>query len=214
MNKPTFQRARTPEAKARRRADILAAAAAVLDSEGLEGTTLNAIAARAGVAKSNIYRYFESREEILMRLLTEDLRNTGAALESLLPAPRPIPDITEIFVQGLAGNPRLCLLISIFSSILEHNISTTTLRDIKREMLISLEQSATALRRGLPELSPPQAENAVQILFALVGGIWPMSQPGPALQALYAEPEFSKLKHNFEKDLSLALQTMLKGLTA
>ncbi len=60
----TFQRARKPEEQQLRRAAILAAAAELFDAEGAQGAGLNAIAARAGFTKSNVYRYFESREEV------------------------------------------------------------------------------------------------------------------------------------------------------
>ncbi|MCA9688374.1 MAG: TetR family transcriptional regulator, partial [Myxococcales bacterium] len=55
-----FQRARSDAQKEQRRAAILQAAAALLDEGSLEAVGLNAIARRAGIAKSNVYRYFES----------------------------------------------------------------------------------------------------------------------------------------------------------
>ncbi len=64
-----FRRARSPARKALRRAALLRAAAELVDADGPEGVSLAAIAARAGGAKSNVYRYFESREEILARKL-------------------------------------------------------------------------------------------------------------------------------------------------
>ena len=188
MNKPSFQRARTPAAKAERRSAILAAAALVLVRDGLDATSLNAIAAEAGVVKSNIYRYFESREEILMRLLAHDLQEISQSLPAVLAVPRPISDVAEILAGGLAATPRLCLLISITASTLERNISTDTLREIKREMILASGHTSAALRQSLPALSPGQAQNAVQFLFTLIAGLWPLSTPGPALSALYQEP--------------------------
>jgi len=213
MNQPAFIRARTPEAKAERRAAILAAASALLAQGGLAGTTLSAIATEAGVTKSNIYRYFESREEILMRLLTEDLRHTSKALTHTLTKPLPLPDVAATLAGGLAANPRLCLLISITASTLERNISTNTLRDIKRDMIASLERTAKALHTALPKIPLAQAENAVHILFTLTIGLWPHSTPGPALTALYEEPEFSRFKQDFRQSLTLSTEVMLKGLT-
>ncbi len=212
MNQPSFIRARTPEAKAERRAAILAAAATLLEKTGPEHTTLSAIAHAAGTTKSNIYRYFESREEILMRLLTKDLRQTGGALARALAGPRPLPEVAATLAGGLAANPRLCLLISITAPTLEHNISTDTLRAIKRDMIGSLETTAAALHRGLPELPLARAEQAVHILFSLIAGLWPLSAPGPALEALYQEPEFARFKQDFEATLTLSTQTMLAGL--
>ncbi len=213
MTKPAFIRARTPEAKAKRRATILAAAAGLLAAGGLEHTTLSAIATTAGITKSNIYRYFESREEILMRLLTEDLRAASAALSQALTRPRPLPEVAAVLAEGLAANPRLCLLISITASTLEHNISTDTLRDIKRDMLASLNTTAAALHKALPEIPLTDAGDAVQLLFTISVGLWPFSTPGPDLAALYEEPEFAGYKQDFGEALQQATQVMLKGFT-
>jgi AcrR family transcriptional regulator len=211
MSKPAFIRARTPEAKAKRRAAILAAAAELLAAGGLEHTTLSAIATTAGITKSNIYRYFESREEILMRLLTSDLRTASAALSQALSSPRPLPEVAATLADGLAANPRLCLLISITASTLEHNISTDTLREIKRDMVVSLENTAAALHTALPEIPLAEAGEAVQTLFILAVGLWPFSTPGPALAALYEEPEFAVFKQDFGAALLRATEVMLRG---
>lgn len=212
MNHQDFQRARSPQAKAARRHAILAAASDLLASKGLDGTTLNAIALEAGVAKSNIYRYFESREEILMRLLAKDLLAVSQTLAVSLPAPLPPAAVAEILASGLADKPRLCRLISITASTLEHNISTDTLREIKRDMIAALTRTADALRQSLPALSPEDAENAVKILFALVAGLWPLGAPGQALKTLYQEPEFSRFGQEFHSALAFATQTLLRGL--
>lgn len=214
MTKPEFIRARTPEAKAKRRATIMAATCALLAQGGLEKTTLSAIATEAGITKSNIYRYFESREEILMRVLTEDLRHTSAALTQALTKPQPIPEVAALLAGGLAASPRLCLLISITASTLEHNISTETLRDIKRDMIISLETTAKALQVAVPDLSQKLAVNAAHIFWTLAIGLWPHSTPGPALSALYTEPEFAHFKQDFGENLASSTQIMLKGLVS
>ncbi len=214
MTQPAFIRARTPEAKAKRRAAILAAASTLLAQGGLERTTLSAIATEAGTTKSNIYRYFESREEILMRLLTEDLRHTSEALAQALIKPQPVPDVAALLADGLAANPRLCLLVSITASTLEHNISTDTLREIKLDMVSSLETAAKALHVAIPEIPLEHTENAVHILFTLIIGLWPHSTPGPALAALYEEPEFSRFKQDFGESLTFSTEVMLKGLTS
>ncbi len=212
MSQPDFIRARTPEAKAKRRAAILAATRALLGQGGLEQTTLSAIATEASITKSNIYRYFESREEILMRVMTEDLHHASAALTQALTKPQPLPEVATMLAGGLASNPRLCLLISITASTLEHNISTDTLREIKHELITSLETTAKALHIAVPDFSQKQTEVAVQILWTLTIGLWPHSTPGPALKALYEEPEFTRFKQDFGEKLTLSTHVMLKGL--
>ena len=77
-----FQRARKPEEQQLRREAILRAAAELFDAEGPQGAGLNAIAARAGFTKSNVYRYFESREEVLLSLFLAELEGFVAAFEA------------------------------------------------------------------------------------------------------------------------------------
>ena len=63
---PSFQRARDPEQKEQRRQDLLAAARRLIVAHGVAAVGLSDIAREVGLAKSNLYRYFASREEILL----------------------------------------------------------------------------------------------------------------------------------------------------
>src|SRR5260221_7201250 len=65
----TFQRARSEEQREVRRRAILDAAAAMLAEMPVAQVTLNELSRRAGLAKSNVLRYFESREAVLLELL-------------------------------------------------------------------------------------------------------------------------------------------------
>ena len=53
-----WRRARRPEQKQVRKEAILSAARDLIDSEGVERTTLSSIARRADLSKANCYRYF------------------------------------------------------------------------------------------------------------------------------------------------------------
>src|SRR5579859_5708314 len=64
-----FQRARSEEQRETRRRAILGAAAAMLAEMAVSEVTLNELSRRAGLAKSNVLRYFESREAVLLELL-------------------------------------------------------------------------------------------------------------------------------------------------
>jgi AcrR family transcriptional regulator len=57
-----------------RRRFIIDAARRLIASGGIEGITMDEIAAAAGYTRRTMYAYFRSRDEILMRIFTEDLR--------------------------------------------------------------------------------------------------------------------------------------------
>ncbi len=52
----------------RRMADILAAARVIIAEKGYENTLLSDIAQQAGVADGTLYRYFESKQDLLIRV--------------------------------------------------------------------------------------------------------------------------------------------------
>src|SRR5689334_25239296 len=94
-----FQRARKPEEQRLRRDAILAAASELFDLEGPQGTGLNAIAARAGFTKSNVYRYFESREDVLMSLFLVELEGFVVDFEASSAA-CPVGDIDALAAKS------------------------------------------------------------------------------------------------------------------
>lgn len=57
------------DAKARRRADLLAAAAQRFAADGFHATTLGAVAAEAGVSAPAVYRHFDSKADLLAQML-------------------------------------------------------------------------------------------------------------------------------------------------
>ena len=82
----TFQRARSEEQREVRRRAILDAAAAMLAEMPVAQVTLNELSRRVGLAKSNVLRYFESREAVLLELLDSAWQEWLTGLEADLGA--------------------------------------------------------------------------------------------------------------------------------
>src|SRR3954465_11105581 len=81
----TFQRARSEEQRAARRQAILRTAEAMLAEMPVAALSLNELSRRVGLAKSNVLRYFESREAVLLELLDAAWREWLDALAVELP---------------------------------------------------------------------------------------------------------------------------------
>src|ERR1700761_2195801 len=84
-----FVRARTPENKDRRTADLLSSARDLARAQGVRSLPLTAIATRAGVHVSGVRRYFESREEILLVLAGHEWAGWADAVARALDATQP-----------------------------------------------------------------------------------------------------------------------------
>src|SRR5580658_8889698 len=115
-----FQRARSEEQREARRQAILGAAAAMLAEMPVAEVTLNELSRRAGLAKSNVLRYFESREAVLLELLDaawQDWlvqldRDLPAAVDAAAPVALRCDRVAAVMAASLAARPMLCDLIS------------------------------------------------------------------------------------------------------
>lgn len=211
MTEQPFQRARSPAAKAQRYNAILAASAEILDAKGIDGVTLQAIADDVGIVKSSIYRYFESREEILLRLLLSDLYELVVDMEARFAADVPLDLVAQAYAEAFVTRPRLCLLISQLAPTLERNVTGDTLRDVKTSLLGLAQRAVTALNTALPAFSEHQCLAAVNTLFSVVAGLWPMTNPGPNVAALLEEPQFASFHHDFGEMFRTACFAVLLG---
>ena len=216
MNEPAFIRARSPEHKAQRAAMILSAAALILDRDGIDGVTLAAIAKEAGVVKSNLYRYFESREEILFRLMLSETVGLVDACERAMEN-LPTNDIAAIsaeFARLFASSPRFCLLISQMAPILERNISVETLIEMKRETVGNIFRIAKLLHQKIPDLGEVGAVQALHSIIYQIAGLWPMANPPAAVLKALEQPDLSFMKLDFEPAMAQTFEFILEGVCA
>jgi TetR/AcrR family transcriptional regulator len=212
---PRFQRARKPEERQIRRDAILAAAAALFDAGGAAGAGLNAIAAKAGFTKSNVYRYFESREAVLISLFLDEFEALVAGMEEGLPrCPKGQVDPVAEFCAGqFLARPRLCQLISILASVLEENVSEELIVSLKRAVRGLSQRAAIALHRALPQIKLADCAWGGGMIGTLVAGLWPSAHPGAVGAKVSAMPEFAGLKPQADRDLARAIAVLFKGLT-
>ncbi len=89
MTTAGYQRARSAEAKQQRESAILDAATALGADRGIREVTLTDIAAAVGMHKSAMLRYFETREQIFLRLTALGWHEWSAALRQRLGAVSP-----------------------------------------------------------------------------------------------------------------------------
>jgi AcrR family transcriptional regulator len=72
-----------PERHARRRAQILEAAAVLFAERGYDGTTTAAICELAGIGSGTLFHYFPDKSAIFRDLFADDLAKTRAVVEEL-----------------------------------------------------------------------------------------------------------------------------------
>jgi AcrR family transcriptional regulator len=218
-----FQRARSPEQIAQRRAAVLAAAEQMLAELPVSEITLNELSRRVGLAKSNVLRYFESREAVLLALLAREsqtvLDELAAELVLTSGAEASVADRCErlaaTIAAALARHPQLCDLNSNSAAVLERNISVETAAAFKRSAIDTTGRFAELVRDYVPELGPEAAFRFVATAITFSGALWSHVNPPPAVEEVYAtHPELTVMRVEFGSTLRETLATMLAGLLA
>ncbi|MES0838318.1 TetR/AcrR family transcriptional regulator [Nocardiopsis tropica] len=213
-----FQRARSEEQREIRRQAILDTTATMLEEMAASAVSLNELSRRVGLAKSNVLRYFESREAILLELLDRAWQQWIADLPALLDAgidqaasvDRRTEQFATVIAGSLAGRRVLCDLLSSQAGVLEHNVSAEVAARYKRAAVANVAEIAALAHRHLPELGNSAPQLTAAMIMA-IGAVWTHSRPSEAMLAAYqADPSLTA----FKLDFVTALQEMLATLTA
>jgi AcrR family transcriptional regulator len=214
-----FQRARSDEQREIRRQAILRVAADMLAEMRVAELSLNELSRRVGLAKSNVLRYFESREAVLLELLDSAWRDwlnrLGEALPREVDAAAPVatryPQIAATIAASLVPDRLFCELLSVSSAVLERNISTEVARTYKAAAIANTNTLADLVRAQLPELDPQGAMYLAGGTLVAVIGLWPLCQPTEAMLRVYEDPAMAVLRLDFGTALEEMLATLLAG---
>jgi AcrR family transcriptional regulator len=216
MAVPDVHRARSAEAKQQREQAILDAAAQLGTERGIRQVTLTDIAQAVGMHKSAMLRYFETREQIFLKLTAAGWRDWSAELRERLGHLEPGAEpglIAEAFAQTLTARPMFCDLLAQAPLNLERNVSIESVRSFK---LVTLEEvdAISAQLTHLLGLTEQQAVDVIATATSLAGALWQMATPGPEVQALYrSDPRLAHAVVEVGPRLARVLTALLAGIT-
>ncbi|MFI5782759.1 TetR family transcriptional regulator [Nocardia sp. NPDC051570] len=213
-----FQRARNEEQREQRRLAILATAAAMSAEMPVAEVGLNELARRVGLAKSNVLRYFESLEAVLLELLDQASRDWLAELGPRLSDTdgelrERSSRLVTVLVSTLAAEPVLCDLLSAQAGVLERNISPDVAARFKRTAYANAMELRAMIIRLVPELTGERAFTFVAVTLMSIGALWSHAHPSSAMLTAYdRHPELAELRLDFEGVLTTQLWILLRGL--
>jgi AcrR family transcriptional regulator len=216
----TFQRARSEEQRAERRRAILSTAAAMLTELPVAQLSLNELSRRVGLAKSNVLKYFESREAVLLELLDAETREWMEQLDAELTAtidPAAAVDdragrLVDAIVATMESRPMLCALTSAQAAVLEHNISVEIALRFKQDSIRNYTELLRLVTDRVPELGEDGASRFIAATVMLTGAIWTHAHPAAAIVAAYeADPAVAVFRVEFAPTLRSGLETVLFG---
>ena len=212
MTRSVFLRARRPEHKQQRREAILAAARELARDSGVRNVSLGAVAEAVGQAKSNIARYFGTREEIYLELLAEEWRQWTQTVTARLHDASGTADAMVTVAETLVDRPLFCDLLSHVSTSLEHNVSVPAARRFKHAVHDLLAATGAELARAT-NLTEREGTELAAMAASLAGTLYRAANPSPVVAQVYAEdPELAASRPTLLPTLVRTLSALAAGL--
>ena len=212
-----WQRARTDENKNERKEAIYQAAFTLFKNNGYDKVSFNAIAVEAGFTKSNMYRYFSSKDEIFLNVFADLFKQWAGDFSQQL---RALAQEVEpkafayAWLNTMLSQPKLLDLMPILFTSLERNSSFEQLLEFKRLSINLLYPLTLDISRIYPDIEGEKAFKLLNLSYAATTNAWTATTESDALKKLYQLDEFLALKPDFETDLITSIEIIIQGLKA
>jgi AcrR family transcriptional regulator len=203
---------------AARRSAILAVARTMLSEKNVSDISLRELADRVGLAKSNVLRYFDSREAIFLEILDEECRSWLADVDVRLGKPRARKAnyaseirVATAIADALAEHRLFCELLGSMAGVLERNISADFARDFKARAMANTDALAQLVAQHLPWLPADFPAFFAEGALTLTAGMYPFSEPTEPVREAMVEMGFPDPRQRFTDGLRAGLVTWLIG---
>lgn len=213
-----WQRATTDEKKTQRKDAIYKAALCLYQKKGYESISFNAIAVQAGFTKSNMYRYFSSKEEIFLSIfarLFEDWFVDCSEQLKRLEVNVEVEEFAEVWVVTQLSHKQFLDLTPLLFLSLESNSSYEQLVEFKTLSMDLLYKLSLEVSRVYPEIEKEKVFSFLTLNFAATANYWAAeSKQNEVLNKIYQLEQFKVLKPNFEKSLRASVEIIIRGIQA
>lgn len=178
MGKDSWVRARTPDQIETRTREIRDATRRLLEDYRYEDISLVMIATESSFTRSNIYRYYATKEEVFLDILKEDLTEWVHNLRSWLDAGgMTVPEFAARWIDSLLEHRLMLRLLSVLGTTLEAGSSVDALAVFKRQISVIHRSEIQSLRSAFPALTVRNAHSLILLRSCLVVGAFPAMQP-------------------------------------
>ena len=155
---------------------IYDAAVAVLAEHGVDGMTMDRVAAAADVAKGSLYCYFHGKQDLLglvhAKLVEPILKTAEDVIRADMPAPRKLEAVVRAVFDQLARHH------GVFNLLLKDDDARAVLEPRRRtNRQIAVGQFAVIFRQGIEQGLFHQHDPAqlAEMFMGAMGGLWERS---------------------------------------
>lgn len=154
-----------------KRDEIINACAALYETMSFKDITMREIGNALPFARSTIYNYFKTKDEIFLALLQREYELWSQELE-LINASSP-DEFAKQLSQSLEKRGRLLKLMSMNHFDMEANSRLENLIEFKRAYGKSMQAVAKCLEKFCPAMSGQDRQDFIYSFFPFVYGIYP-----------------------------------------
>jgi AcrR family transcriptional regulator len=207
------RRARSDEDKLARRTQILDAARAVFDRGEVDAFTMDEVAAELALAKGTLYRYFPTREGLLLALADDEYGEWFSRIDVALA--RPVEGdraalLPAMLVDEMLADPRFLRLAALVPSVLERNVPFETAMEYKCHVVERSRRTTRLVAQWLDITD----ERAVQLLIhlqAAATGLFHAANPAPVIVQVMADPSFPGRRTDLRAELLHNAQALVQA---
>ena len=212
----TFQRARKKEQIEDRRREILTAADRLFNEGCLEDVTFSRIAFFNATASTAIYTYYQTREEVLLDLLSAKFKEFYESIDQLFPPGKLFTrdEFCRRVAHHFIEHKATLRLFSLRHTVLEENVRYENLVAFNRIMLQVFPTVKHILRRQCPASSDETFDTLTFTLIPYFASIYPILEPHPnQLKAIFEAIGSTAENHpTAEECLIVSITLMTAGL--
>jgi AcrR family transcriptional regulator len=208
------RRARADADKQSRRRDLLHAAADAFARRPYAEVTVAEIARGAGLAKGTVYLYFQTKEELFLQLVLEQLGEWFAEIERELTesdALLPAEALARLLARTLVRREQLTRLLALLHVVLEQNCPADVTLAFKQQIAAQTAAAGALLERRYLDFEHGDGVRFLLHLHAAAVGLHQMANPAPAVAALLTRPELVGLRVDFASALQAHTAALLRG---
>jgi AcrR family transcriptional regulator len=174
-----WERARTEEQKEIREEEIFHAAKTLLLEHGFAEVTLSEIANSVSFSRANLYKYYDSTQNIYLALLGREMLNFSFLFLEKAKRKKSThtkkADVIEEFVRDwvIITEKQACLrlLLSISTTILERNCTEEVFIESKKASTVATITLSEGISYYFPKLTDPQTSDFVTFLMITLSGL-------------------------------------------
>jgi AcrR family transcriptional regulator len=175
-----------------RRARILDAAERCFARTGFHRSTMQDVAAECGMSPGNLYRYFPSKEAIVVGLADRDRAEVATDFRQLQGSEDPLGGLEVIARKHLMDMPRqrAALILEIWAEATRNATVAASCRQMEEEIVAMLAGFIARARVGHAGPDAAPAETITTLLIAIGDGIIrrratdPAFDPGPVFDLM------------------------------